>query len=226
MRRKELEELKVSIYEKIRRAIKGREDEKALRLLDELERNRRAYLAVFLTWIDILLTHIGNKLGEDRVYEVNRIFGERFVLPTFHKGTIGADICAEDRLRRRAYTWTSVHGINIDEIEEDEEKFTLKLKCPTGGIVRTMEQFGRTKEAHPWSHGKRGFPYYCSHCTTILEIMAIKEFGYPAWISIPQPEGRCIQYLYKNPDSVPEKYYKWVGMKKNLVEDASGQENK
>lgn len=214
MESKELEEIKVSIYEKLRRAITAQDKDKALNLLDEIERNRVDYLAVFLGWIDILLNNEADKLGEEQIYKVIRTVGKRIILPTFGKGVIGLDISAEDRLRRRAYAWTSLHGINIDEIEEDEEKFILRLRCATGGVVRTMKQFGRTKGAHPWSHGERGFAYYCTHCIISLEIMAIEEFGYPALISFPQPEGRCIQYLYKNPESVPEEYYKWVGMQK------------
>ena len=121
-------------------------------------------------------------------------------------------MCIRDS--QRAYVWTSVHGTNLDEITEDDEKFTIKFKCPSGGTVRTMEQYGKTKEAHPWSYGQKGLCYYCTHCPVTVDIMPIEELGYPAWVCIPQPEGRCIQYLYKNPENVPEEYYKRVGMEK------------
>lgn len=213
MEKQELEELKVSIYEKLRRAIREGDKEKALGLLEEVDRNRNTYRDVFLTWIDILQTYGADKLGEELVYDTNRIFGERSIWPTLFEGALGP-ISAEDRLRKRAYVWTSVHGINLDEIEEDEEKFILKLKCPTGGSVRSKEQFGKTKKAHPWSYGQEGVCYYCTHCPVTLEIMPIEKFGYPAWLCLPQPEGRCIQYIYKNPESVPEEFYKRVGMEK------------
>ena len=213
MEKQELEELKVSIYEKIHRAIEAGDKEKALALLDEINRNRNTYRDIFLTWIDILQTYGADKLGEEFVYETDRIFGERAIWPTLFEGLL-KKANAKDRLRQRAYVWTSVHGINLDEIEEDEEKFILKFKCATGGSIRTKKQFGKTKKAYPWSYGQEGLCYYCTHCPVVIDIMPIEDLWYHAWTCLPQPEGRCIQYIYKNPESVPEKYYKRVGMEK------------
>ena len=64
MEKQELEELKVSIYEKLRRAIKEGDEKKALGLLDEIEVNRKKYLDFFMTMIDILYTNGADKLGE------------------------------------------------------------------------------------------------------------------------------------------------------------------
>jgi len=213
MEKQELEELKISIYEKLRRAIKEGDKERALGLLDEIDQNRHKYRDIFLTWLDILFTLGADKLGEELVYQANRLLAERAIWPAF-EGTLGPGASAEDRLRQRAYVWTSLHGANLEEIQEDEERFIIKLKCPTGGSIRSKEQFGKTKEAHPWSYGQEGVCYYCTHCTITLEMMVIEKFGYPAWVCLPQPEGRCIQYLYKSLESVPEEYYKRVGMEK------------
>lgn len=216
MERQKLEELKVSIYEKLRRAIKEGAKDKALGLLDEIDRNRKEYREGFLIWIDILQSYGADKLGEEFVYETDRIFGERLIWPALFKGLLqNAD--AEDRLRQRAYVWTSIHGIDLDEIEEDEEKFILKFKCATGGSTRTRGQYGKTKKAYPWSYGEKGFCYYCTHCPVAIDMMPIEQFGYPAWITFPQPEGRCIQHLYKDRKGIPEEYYKRIGMKKPKV---------
>jgi hypothetical protein len=48
----------------------------------------------------------------------------------------------------------------------------------------------------------------------VLEMMAIEKLGHPAWVSEPQPDGKCIQILYKDPSKTPEKYYKRLGMEK------------
>ena len=212
MEKQELEELKVSIYEKLRQAIIGGNKEKALALLEESNRNRSALLDVNLTWADLLLTYIADKLGEDAVNETMRIFDQRAVRP-FLKNTIGSKN-AEDKLRKRTYVMTSFYGINFDAIQEDDEKFILKFKCPSGGVVRTKEQFGKTREAHPWSWGEKGMAYYCTHCANSFEIMTIEQLGYPAWVVTPEPGGRCTQHIYKDPESVPEGYYKRVGMEK------------
>ena len=212
MDKTEMDELRVCIYDKLRKAIsKGRKKE-ALALLDEIDINRAAYRNVYLSWIDLLLTYIAEKLGEEAVYDTMRIFDGKMVRQTI-AGAAG-DIDAEDRLRKRAHIWTSLHGGSIDSIEEDEEKFILKFKCPSGGAIRTKETYGKTRGAYPWTYGKKGFPYYCIHCPVSFDIMSIEQMGFPAWITLHEADGWCTQYLYKDPTNVPEEYYERVGMKK------------
>jgi len=213
MRERELEELKVSIFDKIRRAVTDGDKDKALALLGELEANSHDLRGIYLTWVDLLLSYIADKLGEDALYETMRLYDQRAVRPAL-QGAFGKDIGAEDRLRRRTYVMTSLYGINFDEIQEDEEKFTLQFRCPSGGVVRRREQYGKTKEAHPWSWGEKDMAYYCTHCATSLEIMTIELLGHPAWVITHEPDGVCVQRIYKDPEAVPEEYYKRVGMGK------------
>ena len=211
MDKQELEELKVSIYENLRQAIREGDKEKALALIDDSNSNREKLNDLYVSWIDLLLTYIDDKLGEEAIYDAVRLFCQRFAVPAL-EGSFGP-INIADRVRKRAYMWTSFHGADIDEIEEDEEKFIFKFKCPSGGSISTKEQCGRTKKAYPWSWGQEGLAYYCIH-HPVLDILAIEQFGYPAWVIQTQPKGHCIQYVYKNPESVPEEYYKRVGMEK------------
>jgi len=212
MDKSELDDLKICIYGKLRSAIEGGCKDEALALLDEIDKNRADYRNVYLSWIDLLLTYIADRMGEEAVYDTMRIFDGKMVRQTI-AGAAG-DIDADDRLRKRAYIWTSLHGGTIDEIEEDHEKFILKFRCPSGGAVRTKEDYGRTKKAYLWTYGMEGFPYYCVHCPVSFDIMSIEDMGYPAWVTLHQPEGRCVQYLYKDPAAVPEEYYKRVGKEK------------
>lgn len=212
MDKQELEELKVSIYEKLRKAIETGDKERALSLLDETIKNKHNLLGVYLAWDDLLLTYIADKLGEEAVHETMRIYDRRAVRPAL-QGAFGP-IPIEERVRKRTYMMTSGYGINYDSIEEDEEKFTLRFKCPSGGRVRTWEEYGRTKKAYPWSWGEKGIAYYCTHCATSFEIMTIEQLGYPAWVITHEPDGVCVQRLYKDPRSVPEEYYRRLGMEK------------
>jgi hypothetical protein len=216
MEKEELKELTVSIFERLRQAIKKGDKEKALALTDEIDRNKHDFDESYRVWIDLLLTTIADKLGEEALYEIHRINGERALWPRL--GWIMDPILPpEEKIRRRAYTWTHWHGTTLDAIEEDEEKFTLRIKCDSGGSIRMWPQYGKTKKGHPWSWGEKDFCYYCAHCPIVFEIMAIEKAGYPAWLVNPEPEGRCVHYLYKNPADVPEKYYKRVGMKKKTA---------
>lgn len=212
----ELERLRFSIYERLRWAIQEGDKERALALLDEIDRHRAAYRNVYLTWIDLLLTYIADRLGEEAVYETMRVFDRRMVRPTI-EGTYG-DAGAEDRLKRRANLWTCLHGATLDSISEDDEKFVLSFRCASGGSIRTKEQFGKTRGAYPWTYGQSGFSYYCIHCPTSFDIMSIEQLGYPVWVTFPQPEGRCVQWLYKDPRAVPDQYYRRVGKERKAVE--------
>lgn len=211
MKKLELEEMKLSVYERINRAIDQGDKEKAKALLEEANRGRIALNDLYTAWVDLLYTYISEKVGEEAVHETTRMFCERLAMPAL-KGAFG-DVPIEERIKKRCSSWTTFHGAHIDKIEEDDEKFILTFKCPSGGEVRCRKQFGKTKKAYPWSWGMEGLAYYCVH-HPILDMMMIEEFGFPGWALHVQPEGRCVQYIYKNPEAVPEEYYKRVGMKK------------
>ena len=59
---------------------------------------------------------------------------------------------------------------------------------------------------------------YCAHCCEILEKKPVQEFGYPVRVvdppQYPNTDVKCKWYIYKDPDKVPEKYYKRIGEKK------------
>lgn len=217
MDKKEMDALKVSIYDLLINAIKAGDKEKALVMVDDLEHSKRDFDDSYRQWIDMMMTYIADNLGEEALYEIHRLNGERSLWPRMGwifdpKTTI------EDKVRRRAYTWTNWHMANIDEIVEDDEKFAFKLKtCHSGGRIRKWPEHGKTKEAHNWSWGQKGLCYYCAHCATVLELMGIEKTGYPAWIAVQQPDGGCIQYIYKDPAKVPEKYYERLGLKKDAA---------
>lgn len=213
MNKTEIEELKLSIYERLCRAIESGNKEQALSLAGEYERNRQRYRDIFLGWIDGLLIYVGDKLGEDAVYETLRIFDSWGPRPIAN--WILEPEKPEERLRKRAYNWNTLHCAHIDEIVEDEEKYTFRFRCPSGGTVRRWESYGKTKEGHPWSYGEKDFSYYCAHCTVSFGLMSVERTGYPAWVNLPQPGGMCVLHLYKNPTSVPGDYYKKIGMEKN-----------
>ncbi len=216
MQKQELKELATSIYERINRSIEESNKESTLDLVEQIKREQHMFHRDVQMWIHVLLTYIADKLGEDAVHEALRIVDER-CLGTFTTSVAGP-ASADDRLRRRAYIWTSRHAINIDEIIEDDEKFTLNLKCPSGGALRVREQDGKTRKGHFWSSGEKGVPYYCTHCIISFQEMSIERLGYPAWISMPKPDGRCTQYVFKDPRAVPEEYYQRVGKKKKTGE--------
>ena len=179
MEKQELKDLTVSVYERLKKVIQAGDKQQAIAMVVEMEKNKRDFDDSYRQWIDLMLTYVADKLGEDAVYEVHRLNGERALWPRM--GWIYSDMSIEDKVRRRAYTWTDWHMDNLTEITEDDEKFAFKMKvCLSGGRIRNWPVHGETREAHDWSFGQKGISLYCAHCATVLEKMGIEKMGYPA----------------------------------------------
>jgi hypothetical protein len=72
MDKKELKALTVSIIERLRQAIKNGDKERALELTDQIDRNKHDFDESYRVWIDLMLTYIADKLGEDALYDIHR----------------------------------------------------------------------------------------------------------------------------------------------------------
>jgi hypothetical protein len=83
VKKQELEPLRFSTYEKLRQAILDGDKEKALPLLEELHHNRIKHREALLTLIDILFAHGADRVGEEFVNEVDKIFAERSLFSLF-----------------------------------------------------------------------------------------------------------------------------------------------
>ena len=110
-------------------------------------------------------------------------------------------------------------------IEEDEEKLTFRMH-PCGSGQRLVlngaydsggEGWGRTREAHDWSFGRKDFPLYCTHCTFMNESMPIRWSGYPLYPSDPPGDysnDPCTWHWYKDPADIPERHWTRYGERK------------
>jgi hypothetical protein len=104
-------------------------------------------------------------------------------------------------------------------ISEDAEKYTLVYNpCGSGGRLRQNNIGGVTKKAYPWSWGKSGVPYYCTHCCVAWEILPTEMRGYPLRINLTgdKPGDPCTHLIYKRPELIPEEYFTRIGKKKTI----------
>lgn len=103
-------------------------------------------------------------------------------------------------------------------VSEEEDRYVIKSDpCGSGGRLERTEH-NVTKKAHPWSWGKVGVPYYCTHCCIAWEIIPIELRGYHLKVlEVPEKLGDpCIHYLYKKPELIPEKYFTRIGQAKTI----------
>ena len=200
-----------SVSAQLRDAIQKGDKEKALQLLEEKDKGARTIVHAVVTQVDLLQKTLSEKVGEAAIGEVQAHFNELTVRNLFPS----PDDPAEKKLERRLQVWTMYHNVDV-EVEEDAEKYTLTYYCPTGGMLRASgKEYGRTKEPHVWSQGKKDICYFCTHCTTAFELESINKFGVPDWITVPLEDGRCSQIIYKDHRYIPEEYYRRVGKTKS-----------
>lgn len=109
-------------------------------------------------------------------------------------------------------------------ITEDDEKFTFHLHpCASGQRLwkRGWYEEGKggrlTQKPWTWSYNREGFPYYCIHCAFLNEILPYEsDYGALLWPVDPiqNPSDTCAWHVYKNPNHIPESYYKRLGLSK------------
>jgi hypothetical protein len=212
MDKKELKDLTVPIFDKLKAAIEAGDKKTALALTDEINRNKHDFDESYRVWINLMLTYIADKLGEEALVEIHKTNCDLALWPRLG-WCLDPKVSPEEKIRKIAYTWTNWHMSPIAEITEDDEKFVIKIKCDSGGSINQWPDHGKTKKAYPWAYNRKGLSYYCAHCS-VLDIMSMERVGYPGWLCDPQPGGWCSNVLFKDQSKTPEWYYERVGLKK------------
>jgi hypothetical protein len=75
------------------------------------------------------------------------------------------------------------------EVYDDGDRFRMEFAvCGTGGILRYGDTetgegpwptTGVSRTPQPWTWGKAGVPWYCTHCSLYLEHWPAEDYGYP-----------------------------------------------
>lgn len=154
------DDLLISPKEKAIEAVKAGNKEKALQYIEELYEMFHATHDRVGDWMVLLLTLIGEKLGEDAVEEALRggaheIYSDRWVdnFRTMSAEAIVGSLCLVHKTHYSDYY-----------VEEDDEKFVIVISyCGSGGRMQKQKRGGNTQKAYPWSYDQKGVNYYCCH---------------------------------------------------------------
>lgn len=182
-------------------AVEAGRTEEAIKYIKELHEDFKPLQDRFGEWIQLLLTFISEKLGEETVEEALRRTFLEVYRPRYEAKR---GMSPEDLVRAQCKTYRLHY--NDFYVEEDDEKFVLVIPyCGSGGRMhKPGKADGNTKKAYPWSFNQKGVSYYCSHCKT-FELTA-KEFGLdfihcdhpPLFDEDGKPTGNpCRQIIYK-----------------------------
>lgn len=224
LRKDDWSDLGISTGSLVEQAILEGDDEQALELLDYLYIEGKTFHDFTSDWWAAMITYAGSNFGEEEVEKVWRNTVAHTTLGS--AATLGS---TEERIYIGAEIWRG-HYINDDQLKivEHEDRYEFLLDpCPTGGRMRKTGRlqppynFGITSRPYPWSWSRAGIPWYCIHCSLCRGIMAVETCGYFVRVhEYPEgPEaakGQCRLIYYKKPDLIPEKYFKELGLGKDL----------
>jgi hypothetical protein len=208
-------------------AIEGGDYKRAVELCDGMRHEWRYMHDLLCELVLGLISFVQERVGEEAVADAWRSAMER----GWRRDT--EQVHKRDRrqiVKALATTWrahsvsgTGPHPASFS-IAEDDEKFTFVMNpCGSGqrlvrrGLYEGPRAYGRTREAHDWSYGRRDFPLYCTHCTFMNELLPIEWYGAPLYPSDPPDDyarDPCTWYWYKDPSQVPSRHWERYGHRK------------
>jgi hypothetical protein len=225
----EIYELTTPVMDRIIGSIRENKIDKAVVLCDLLREERIIIHDFFADACTALYTWIGRNLGEERLKDMFTFSLEQsarrqiydIVDPALKRG-LEAFTLARGCWVAHSCSGAGEHG-GAFRLEEDDEKFTFVLDpCGSGGRLRRKRRyepplaFARTERSYPWSYNRKGFPYYCVHCSFMNELLPYTHLGFINWPVDPPEHAMdvCRWHLYKDRSAVPEKYYERFGLVK------------
>jgi len=211
IRQDDVAELAIPTWNLVRQAMQAGEMDEALDFIDYGCDETKAMHDASISIIDDALTYLAG-FGEE---EIPKLFRQSFYPKT--KDFLSVTPGVEETLHRFTEYQRS-HFSDFTVVEEPDRYVVRCDPCGSGGRLRRTKSVGTTKKAYPWSWGKSGIPYYCTHCCVAWEIMPTELRGYPIRISLvtDKPEDPCIHLFYKKPELIPEEYFARIGMTKTI----------
>lgn len=208
----------------------GRLDD-AKRMAEYLTAEGKGLHDLMCDWVWDLLTKIAERHGEEEMHQTLRASQNTWMMKRTWKAFLRLSV--EDRVRVMAEIARSHRcGPEQDgtiEIVEEEDRYTIRMDpCGSGGRMRRGDpvdgtpsrlgppyDFGATRTAHPWSWGRVGVPYYCTHCT-LNELLPMEWGGHPLWVTEFDDDATqpCAWHFYKRAELIPDEVYERVGRPK------------
>lgn len=228
------EELGRSSWTRIKECIVSGDQKGALELVDYLLPEGKRVHDLYCDWTYGMLTYVSRKFGEEEVYSIQRANADLVVGGLLR---VVASLSVPEFIALLAETMRSHRSgsgeLGDFKIREENDRFVMSFDpCGSGGrMMRTGEldgtpprtlppyNLGFTSRPYPWSWGKAGVPYYCTHCCIMMEIIPIEVLGYPLRVhEFPDdPRQECKWLIYKDQSLIPEHYFTRIGKKRKGV---------
>lgn len=220
MRKDDWPELGHSTLTMTLKAIDGDRKEEAKALAQLLWAEGQGIHHGFTNWLWGWFTFVGNKFGEENLYEGLRetMGGEGFFFDLYEY--MGLEEFVQWMAEIFRAHGSGPEGLGDIVVRDEGDKYVIETDpCGSGGLMRrgdayqgprTAEPFNclAVKNAYPWTWGKTNVAAYCCHCA-LWEILSIERFGYPIFVTnYPDDPWEPCQYIfYKDPDTIPGEYF-------------------
>lgn len=204
-------ELSRPTWDLVRDAVKKGDVNSACKLIEYGASENRMMHDSAVSFAEMGLSHIAS-FGEE---EVEKLFRSRYTPQV--KDWLAATPGNMETLYRCVEYQRGHFGQCT--IKEEADRYVVTYDpCGSGGRLRRTRAVGLAKKAYPWTWNMAGIPYYCTHCSIMMEIVPIELRGYPLRITVPSddPKGPCVHLFYKKPELIPEKYFARVGKTKTI----------
>ena len=216
----ELREMERRTVDRLTDAIEAGDSEKAKKLAKRMYNEFLSMHDLYRNWITATLSEVGQRYGDEDL-EAIMVEGVR----AWWKPIV--DKLPKEPEAMPAKIKMFVSGLQGHlqplEITEDDEKIEIKL-CPCGSGGRLVQEgkyegpdaFMTIAKEQPLTYGRKDFPVYCAH-EYAMEKVDIEENGRPFVVVEPAAKlgtEHCRMIVYKDPESVPLKYYERLGIEK------------
>ena len=204
------------LWQQAKDALAAGDTDEAAALIDKAVAQWSQLKDYSINWITVLLTFIGEELGEEAVERALRKTGDDFVRPRRDTGTDWGSLPAS--VRAKVITRAMLGNMGEVEVDEDDEKIVLSFKCGSGG---KLIDDGRYEGEHAYmtlrEPAGRTFMrdelwVYCAHCSVNNEIQPVEWGEAPSSIEYPPERAgeRCVHHIYKDVADTPAEAYERI----------------
>lgn len=210
-------------------AIRAGDPDNAALLLDHTRRVMKTINDETVRFIQDILTILDDQFGEQAPVEAMRGPYESIWRERYHAWE---DMSAAEKLQLSCEGMRSHFGgpgrDGTFVVRDEGDRYRMEFAaCGTGGMLRYGDPetgegpwptTGVNRAPQPYTWGKRGVPWYCTHCSLYLEHWPTEDRGYPLrpvhYDDDPASPVSTSWFIYKEPRYARDEDYRRIGRAK------------
>jgi hypothetical protein len=213
----------VGFTEEAARAIRDGRDDLARAAMDHARVQFKSINDAMVAWVQDLQTLAADRFGPEEIVRLTREAYDRIWTGRYRTWlalTPHEQVALSVEGMRAHYGGPRRRGDVA--VREEPDRYVLSWLCGTGGMLRMGDwetgapphrTHGRNRAPEPWTWGRTGVPWYCTHCSLLMEVFPAEVLGHPLRPLDWDPDDRapCVWYVYKRPSLIRREHYERIG---------------